>query len=501
MKFYPHGSGTKGQSVTYATVKDSIVSYVQRTYKHGKDIAISLRDLKKKDLSYLKPVRDISTETDEGMRKLEQDGFDILYQAEIKQFLERERALEENRDKAYALIFGTYCSKAIQSRVEEHPDYESKIRDNPIELLKTVSVLMHNTVRARYPYASLYDAMMRLFNLKQQENEHLTDYVKRFKQSRDVLKSHMGTKWLEQFMEHTEEYQNESDTKKKDELKDQSFERFMAFMIMRNSDQAKYRSLTNGLVSQYSMENDQYPKTITAATDILANHRHDNFKKRSEHGKSKEQEELDNKNTATNETSFAQSGETKCYCCGKKGHKSPQCPKKDSIPKSEWAIKKAEQLLQTEDGNDENSDDDNESIESNATSGTNRSTGSNCGQGRRSWSNFQTNMMNAGDENTMQEAITLDNGSTLSLFCNPDLVDNIRETSSTLELRTNAGTRHCSKKASVPGFGSVWFDKDAIANIFGFADLVKKYRITYDSKKEDAFLVHMDDGIVKFKRT
>ncbi|KAL7577498.1 hypothetical protein ACA910_004779 [Epithemia clementina (nom. ined.)] len=164
MKFYPHGSGKN------ATVKDSIVSYVQRTYKHGKDIAISLRDLKKKDLSSLKPVRDISMETDEGMRKLEQDGFDILYQAEIKQFLERKRALEENMDKTYALIFGTYCSKAIQSCVEEHPDYKSKIRDNPIELLKIVSVLMHDTVRARYPYASLYDAMMRLFNLKQQEN-------------------------------------------------------------------------------------------------------------------------------------------------------------------------------------------------------------------------------------------------------------------------------------------------------------------------------------------
>ena len=33
----------------------------------------------------------------------------------------------------------------------------------------------------------------------------------------------------------------------------------------------------NGLISQYSMENDQYPKSITAAIDILANHKHDNY--------------------------------------------------------------------------------------------------------------------------------------------------------------------------------------------------------------------------------
>jgi hypothetical protein len=41
--------------------------------------------------------------------------------------------------------------------------------------------------------------------------------------------------------------------------------------------------------------------------------------------------------------------------------------------------------------------------------------------------------------------------------------------------------------------------EDAITNIFGFSDLKKKHRITYDSDKEDAFLVHMDNKIIKFE--
>ena len=57
MKFYPHGSGRKGQSVTYATVKDNIVSFIQRSYRYGKDIAVSLRDLQKKDLSAERPTQ------------------------------------------------------------------------------------------------------------------------------------------------------------------------------------------------------------------------------------------------------------------------------------------------------------------------------------------------------------------------------------------------------------------------------------------------------------
>ena len=39
---------------------------------------------------------------------------------------------------------------------------------------------------------------------------------------------------------------------------------------------SKYSSLLNGLVyAQFSMENNQYPKNIANATDILSNHKHD----------------------------------------------------------------------------------------------------------------------------------------------------------------------------------------------------------------------------------
>ena len=38
----------------------------------------------------------------------------------------------------------------------------------------------------------------------------------------------------------------------------------------------------------------------------------------------------------SNEQSFAQGTDVVCYCCGKKGHKSPDCPDKDKIPKEKW---------------------------------------------------------------------------------------------------------------------------------------------------------------------
>jgi hypothetical protein len=68
--------------------------------------------------------------------------------------------------------------------------------------------------------------------------------------------------------------------------------------------------------------------------------------------------------------------------------------------------------------------------------------------------------------NTKENSIILDNGSRLSLFSSPKMVTNIRESKTTLELATNAGTRKTKKIADVHGYGMVRYDKTAIANIF-----------------------------------
>jgi hypothetical protein len=98
--------------------------------------------------------------------------------------------------------------------------------------------------------------------------------------------------------------------------------------------------------------------------------------------------------------------------------------------------------------------------------------------------------------------ILLDTGSTLkATFMNPELVTDIQVANTPISMRTNAGSKKIELEATVPGFGPTWFDPDQIANIYGFTHLVDKYRITYDSDNEDAFVVHTDSGFIKFRRT
>ena len=44
----------------------------------------------------------------------------------------------------------------------------------------------------------------------------------------------------------------------------------------------------------------------------------------------------------------------------------------------------------------------------------------------------------------------------------------------------------------------MWYDENAIANIFGLSDLKKRHRVTYDSAIGDKFTVHMDDSNIDF---
>jgi hypothetical protein len=210
------------------------------------------------------------------------------------------------------------------------------------------------------------DAFTKVLNYRQLEGQDLTDFYKERKDAFSVLKTMLGDRFLDGFVERTVEYQELTTDPEKDAMKKEAYEQWCAFLILRNSDQAKYGEVLRDLASQYSLDNDQYPCKTTKAVDCLSNHRHDNAGKPGKNGHGKDQDQAsrsgsgnDNSCNSGNgngtETSFAQQSnkhaDKTCYCCGQKGHIPKDCSQKDK-PKAQWWINKiTAQHMQTQGAN------------------------------------------------------------------------------------------------------------------------------------------------------
>ena len=83
----------------------------------------------------------------------------------------------------------------------------------------------------------------------------------------------------------------------------------------------------------------------------------------------------------------------------------------------------------------------------------------------------------------------LNNESSHSIFCNPKFVRNIRKASHALTLCANGGDIVVDKIATLPWWGTVWFNEKAITNIISFCEATQRKKVTFDHKM-NAFKLH-----------
>jgi hypothetical protein len=92
----------------------------------------------------------------------------------------------------------------------------------------------------------------------------------------------------------------------------------------------------------------------------------------------------------------------------------------------------------------------------------------------------------------LREIILVDSQSTMDLICNPNLVKKIFRSSTEMQLKSNGGSMTVKHKAKMAGYPrDVWFDKKAITNILALSNVIKQYRVTYDSD-DRMFVVHRE---------
>jgi hypothetical protein len=471
-----HVFQTPGESknqTQFTKTMEALAEYAAKNFEYPGDILPLFTNL---TIPTLQQPADPTDDEAKSPAKME------IWKLKLKRFVEREDKLQDNLKASYAVIWGQ-CSEAMKAKLTSLPNYATFSKKHDCAaILKEIKAIMYRLEGETYVALSLANAHHTYRNIQQGGHESVSQYFKRFKSVVEVLE-HLGAsvgdtskRAIDGLAAADPSFPDATDP---DRQRTAAQDRQVAVVFLRGADPARYGGILPSLENNYQRGTFQFPRDLTAAYNMLVNYK-------------KPPEQPPRRSNAATATPDATSptptadgdgvdalqftqvdgqpmagtdgilhAQVRCYRCDRLGHYANRCPNEDSP---------SHQLFQ----------DSTESTETHFTFSQHRRL---AGRIPASW-------------------VLLDSESTASVFCNPNLVHDIRPSATTLTTFSNGGFQVTRQEATVRNFGRVWFNPRSIANILSLADVRKICRITMDTSAEPAFSVHRSDGsLMKFKET
>jgi hypothetical protein len=437
----------------YAKTLEALESYVKKKLQYSEDLAsLFVEDMKEPKVPLpTDPTANGATSTTLS---------DMIYAEEVKQYVKRKASLTSNLATIHAVVWGQ-CSDAMKAKIKSLTDYKEKTEANDcFWLLKKIKAVTLQFDEKRNVFISLLDARTSLLNCRQQQGQSASDYLETLRGWADTIEYHGGT--VAENFTLIAEKDDSGKARTDEERKALARDRTLAIMFIRRADPTRYGTLIAELSNQYAMGKDEYPKDVSSAYSLLVNYKTPTNARAHDRTNERTAAATTNARVVTEGTAvtFAQKAALKpgtngivhddvtCYNCQDKGHYANDCP-----------------------------------VEKTATTLTQ--------QGY-----MMTQKSVSGIDPTW---ILLDSQSTISVFCNSDMLYNMRKSEDVMRAITNGGYQDSNMIGYFPNLGDVWYNKDSIANILSLAEVRKVCRVTMDSSNEPSINVHRFDGsIMKF---
>ena len=432
-----------------------------------------------------------------------------------KSYSVRQDKLETVRGQVFALIYGQ-CTQLLQDKMKQERNWIAVSASyKPLDLYKLIESVVLKQTEDQYPVAAVWDQYCQVYNAKQGSSNN-TEWYERFSTKVEVAESvgcvFANDKTLEYCaqLEYKQTYAASSPSEQA-AVKILARERFMAFGLLKTAG-ASHDKIKSDLSDDFTKGSDNYPITPQQTLLLL-----DKYSKKP------------TLVTPSEGTSFAQKGkksdakksggdqvefdkefykDKECFRCGKKGHPKAACTVKltpaDDDEKSTKSDKSSKSKGSSSKGSSKSDigkmfGDMNKTIKTFGKAmsqvseeyeflGDDASIGaqSHAQVGRIGLGNREYAF--ASQSQSLRGQVLLDNQSSVHVFCNRDMVGNIRKAKRTLELESNGGKLPISTIASVDGFEEeVWFSEEAMTNILSLAVVKREYEVSYDG---DDFIIH-----------
>ena len=422
--------------------------------------------------------------------------FFFLWEKRVDELTKRESKLEENLRTLFSLVWGQ-CTDPMRARIRSLQEYEAMEEESDsLALIKCIRNVMYSYQSVTYRCESIHDALKRFWHLHQGKLHSCQQYLEELENCVAVV-DHCGGligvfPGIIDYLYELRGINNPTAIQIAEATKD-SQEMFLATYFFLNADKARYGKLIEDTQNAYLQGTDNYPKTVTAAYSMLTNYRRDPRNATITTSTTSDGITFAHSAGGDAEVTLANDGKggrqrrdratVTCSKCKALGHYANEeiCP---MYNKPKGSTESGTQLLTS--GVDANDFDDDDTV---------------------SFEFLQSGVVCKTDEapHVPINWILLDNQSTMiDVFCNQALLRNIRASEKQMDIHCNAGVASTNLIGDLPGYGTVWYHPQGIANILSLTKVASRdgYRVTFDSNGGNQFLVHKPDGSVRtFKQS
>ena len=482
-------SDAKQADIFVKTTKD-IAAYAGRTMKFGGDMRIAIETLEF-------PTFTIPDDppVDANMAVME------LWKDSVKQLGKRISYLDENNKTLYALIWGQ-CTDILQQKLESTEGFADVWgQGQGLNLLKMIKNITYSFQSQKYPGQSLFDAKKRFYNQVQGRSVTVKEYFVQFQNLVDVIKHSGGNITDDMGMETYILNGRSKITMTAGEivaLANDVENRLLGAAFIICADRQRFGRLIESIENDFVEGRDRFPVSVNDAYHRLSNYTYDPRIGQREVGGG--EIAFVNAEGKGNKTRNVEN--VTCHRCKQKGHYANKCDNErvDDVEPKAAEIKPAAQKKQVgttllTDGNIHDVDflDDQDEFVNYQFVNTDLLVDGN-----------QAIVMQIENNGKLPKNwILLDNQSTVDVFCNKNLLSNIREHSTSMDIHCNAGVTSTRLIGELRGYGTVWYNPTGIANILSLAKARGRgYRVTFDTAKGNAFHLHKNDGTIRvFKQS
>ena len=196
-----------------------------------------------------------------------------IFSEQVKEYVKQTSPLHENIKCLWALVWGQ-CSDTIWVRLQSMDMYEDMhAASDGLQLLIAIKDLMFNVQEQKYIPLSIHLAKRQFFLLSQGRNT-VGEYYEQFKNQTDVL-SHIGTgigddeATMKQVLRSQGIDVSEATEAQEETAELEGIQWYLALAFLMGSDQSRYGRLLEKLENDFTAGNDNYPKTLTDAYNML----------------------------------------------------------------------------------------------------------------------------------------------------------------------------------------------------------------------------------------